>query len=215
MFYVTDSDGMRAVWVRRPNDKLQGAAALRADALWRARPRMLRKIDLLSDRDYEALGCLVSELVGAEKFLLTPPGNEGGIDFLCRMTMPSRTHIFGGTCAPIRIVGQCKKYQSRVGVEKIRDFAKTIDDVRHRAHHLENVVPHWFRGGSGPVIGWMIGHSGFQSGSVTIANNQGIILSDSVDMAEVIAKSRAFYESLLPDARADKVVETIGDYLAS
>lgn len=177
MFHITDRNGLKAVWAPRRSNKTNVASVLRSDALWSARPKILRKIDMISDRHYEALGCLVSELAGADKILLTPPGNEGGIDFICRISVPARTHIFGGTGAPIRIVGQCKKYKSRVGVEKIRDFAKTIDDVRHRAYHLENVVPHWFRGEKGPVIGWMIGHSGFQSGSVTIANNQGIFLN--------------------------------------
>jgi len=210
IFEVTDGVGMKAVWngqVKSVNKKDS-----RAEALWRARPNILKEIDSLNDRDYEALGCLVSELSGADKVILTPPGNEGGIDFICRLNMPSKNHIFGGITSPIRIIGQCKKYKSRVGVDKIREFAKTMDDVRHNSRHLENIVPHWFYGGKGPIIGWMIGHSGFQSGSITISNNQGILLSDSLDLSEVIASSRIFHENLKPDKRAKELSESLRVY---
>ncbi|WP_353163320.1 restriction endonuclease [Salinisphaera shabanensis] len=213
LFRITDNSGMKAIWRRSLGIGTLSTATLRIETRWRARPHLLAAIDVLSDRQYEALGCVTSKLVGADYIHLTPPGNEGGIDFLCRIPAPARTHIFGGAHSPIRVVGQCKKYKSKVGVEKIRDFAKTLDDVRHRAQHLEQIVPHWFRSTPGPVIGWVIGHSGFQSGAVTISNNHGIVLSNSIDLGEVIATSKSFYEDFPPRGRASMLGKEIANFL--
>lgn len=46
------------------------------------RASILRMIDGLNDRQYEALACVASKAIGASRTHLTPPGNEGGIDFL-------------------------------------------------------------------------------------------------------------------------------------
>ncbi|AIV48798.1 hypothetical protein TR70_1129 [Burkholderia pseudomallei] len=156
----------------------------------RRRPALLREIDALNDREYEALGCVASLIAGADKALLTPPGNEGGVDFFARIKHPAFTHIFGGANTPIRIIGQCKKYSSPVTDDRIRDFTTTVRDVCHASLSMERLVPRWFRESGGPIVGWVISHSGFQSGAITRGRNQGFILSTSLDLAELFSQSR-------------------------
>lgn len=156
----------------------------------RRRPLILREIDFLNDREYEALGCVASLIAGADKAMLTPPGNEGGIDFFARVKHPAFTHIFGGANTPMRIIGQCKKYSSPVSDDRVRDFTTTVRDVCHASLSTERLVPRWFRESSGPIVGWVISHSGFQSGAISRARNQGFILSNSLDLAEIFSQSR-------------------------
>lgn len=157
-----------------------------------SRSSILRCIDTLDSRAYEALACVASVCAGAVKTHLTPPGNEGGIDFFALIRSPGRCHVFSENRSPIRVVGQCKKYTSAVGVDKIRQFAHSINSVYQQSQLIEKHVPSWFRDASGPVVGWVIGHSGFQSGANTVARNHGIILSDTVDLAEICAQSHHF-----------------------
>lgn len=156
------------------------------------RSAVLRSIDSLGDRGYEALACVVSGCAGAEKVHLTPPGNEGGIDFFAIINSPGRCHVFSHSRSPIRVIGQCKKYSSPVSVDKVREFVHTISSVCQQSALVEKHVPPWFRGASGPVVGWIVGHSGFQAGAITLAKNYGILLSDSLDMAEICVQSRRF-----------------------
>lgn len=156
----------------------------------RDRPAFLRNIDRLDDREYEALGCAASIVAGADKFLLTPKGNEGGIDFFARIKQPAFTHIFGGGSTPIRVIGQCKKYSSPVSDDRIRDFSTTVRDVCHVAVSTERLVPRWFRESGGPIVGWVISHSGFQAGAAHRGKNQGYILSTSLDIAELLSHGR-------------------------
>jgi hypothetical protein len=157
-----------------------------------SRSRFLRSIDGLTAREYEALACVASSCAGADKVHLTPPGNEGGVDFFALIRNPARCHVFEQSRSPLRVIGQCKMYSSPVSVDKVRQFIQTISSVCNQSALTEQHVPAWFRGASGPVVGWIIGHSGFQSGAVTLARNHGIVLSDSLDIAEICAQSRQF-----------------------
>lgn len=157
-----------------------------------ARPAVLRAFDALGSREYEALACVAAECAGADRTHLTPPGNEGGIDFFALIKNPGRCHVFSEARSPIRVIGQCKKYASSVQVEKVRQFVQSIHSVCHQSLLVEKHVPAWFRSSTGPVVGWMIGHSGFQSGAETLARNHGIVISDTLDVAEVCVQSRLF-----------------------
>lgn len=177
------------------------------------RPYVMQNIDVLSDRDYEALGCMVCELIGATYVKLTPPGNEGGIDFFALVNLPSKSHIFRGDCRPIRIVGQSKMYRSRVGVDKVKELCETLNNVRNLNPAVFRHIPSWFLSSSGPIVGWLVTHSGLQSGAVTHAKNNGIIVSDSKDIAEIVALSRKLDVSLEPIGRAALIRNGIERYL--
>ena len=69
------------------NKQLIGQLAL-------SRPNILRQLDSLTDRQYEAMACVACNVMGARYQILTPQGNEGGIDFIATLPMNSSCHIF-------------------------------------------------------------------------------------------------------------------------
>lgn len=156
------------------------------------RPEFLQEIDKINSREYEALACLVLELLGAKKVMLTPSGNEAGIDFIGLIEFGEDAHFLFGTNGPIRIIGQSKMYQTEIQVNAIKEFNATLNDVYSLTDKVKTVIPHWFRQAKGPIIGWIISHEGFQSGAIDRAKNYGIICSDSRDISELISCSRKF-----------------------
>lgn len=174
----------------------------RTGVLLRARPAVLREIDELNDREYEALACFVTRLIGAQRDHLTPKGNEGGIDFLAIMHFFSQCHVFSGFGKEVRIVGQTKKYATKVEVGTLDQFIKTVENVRHRSERVDGAIPAWFHVSSGAIVGWMVAHSGFQTGARNEAKKHGIVLSDSRDLAEMVALSRRFHPAVAAPQRA-------------
>ena len=179
------------------------------------RPLFLRAIDALDNREYEALACVIAQYAGADRVYLTPPGNEGGVDFFALIRSPGRTHIFSANSAPIRIIGQCKKYKQSINVDRLRQFRQTISDVCHQSELIEQHVPSWFRSASGPVVGWMIGHSGFQTGALTVAKNHGMVTSDSLDLAELASQCRRFKLCETASEKTNSLASDVKDVLAS
>ena len=47
---------------------------------FKIRPDLYDFMDRLDEREYEKMACIICEFLGADKILLTDPGNEGGID---------------------------------------------------------------------------------------------------------------------------------------
>jgi len=162
-------------------------------------------IDSLTDREFEALACVALRLAGASETRLTPPSNEGGVDFFALITSPAHSHLFSGSTHPLRIIGQSKKYSGPVQVGAFKEFLKTIDEVKYGGEpKTERIVPPWFHSVRGPIIGLMIGHTGFQSGAESRARRHGVILADSLDMAEMVAVSRRIPEYM---TGAERVAE--------
>ena len=178
------------------------------------RPSLLRRIDALTHREYEAIAAYIAELGGADTAVVTPPGNEGGVDMFARLTQPLSCHIFSGPATPVRLVGQSKKYETKVPVEKVREFITTLNDIRHDTTRMSRIIPAWFKASRGPIIGWMISHSGFQSGAVTVANSHGILLSTSLDIAEVCCQSARLMHCADANARIAEMQTRVAHYLS-
>lgn len=81
-FEVLDETAQTLCWCGVGVPKSASAQELRALLRLRHRPAMLRMMDGLNDRQYEALGCVISKFAGASHVSLTPRGSEGGVDFL-------------------------------------------------------------------------------------------------------------------------------------
>lgn len=158
-----------------------------------SRPHILSAIDTLTSREYEALSVLLCKISEANNYLLTPPGNEAGIDFIATIKFNEDAHYLFGVNGPIRIIGQCKKYASPVQLDKVKEFNATLNDVYHLTHKVKGIIPSWFSQSKGIIVGWIIGHNGFQQGAKDRAKDFGIVLSDSRDIAEIISKSEKYY----------------------
>jgi hypothetical protein len=203
-FEVIDESALTLSWLGAgvlptSHPRLQKRDLLRL----RHRPAFLKMIDGLSDREYEALGCIVSQLGGATETSLTPGGGDGGVDFFAHVQNPSHCHLFGGGVHPLRIIGQCKKYNSAIPVEKVDAFITAMQKIKFRTPRKdESQIPTWFHSAKGPIIGLIISHSGFQSGAEDTAKNHGILTADTMDLAEIAARSRRIPESLGAEDRA-------------
>jgi hypothetical protein len=202
MFEVRDRKGRKLVW-SPSNIGLASSNKERCHQVrLGTRPSITRLIDNLSDREYEALGCVICQLIGATNVLLTPAGNERGIDFLATINMPSRCHVFGGSNRLFRVVGQAKKYESKVEFKEVQRLNETLNEIKYQTPAMQGLIPPWFHTAAGPIIGWLIAHKGVQSGGVSYARNHGILISDSIDLAEIATLSRQLDESYPADKRA-------------
>ncbi|HBP6267579.1 TPA: restriction endonuclease [Pseudomonas aeruginosa] len=174
--------------------------------LTNCRAEILKAIDSLSDREFEGLACVACDTIGSNNRLLTPSGNEGGIDFFATLSINTRTHVFSAAGSEVRIVGQCKKYESLVSVDRLEQFITTLTNVRHRSPRVKPHIPHWFEQSRGPIIGWVISYSGFQTGAADEAKQHGIVLSDGLDIAELISLSENFLPQGTSSERASRLV---------
>jgi hypothetical protein len=195
LFEVVSTGTRRVVWTPFSLIQSNERKVQRFGQRIRARSHILRTIDLFSSREYEALGCAISQLIGAKEIHLTPSGNEAGVDFFALLRLRGRSHIFGTTGAEFRIVGQSKLYDRPAAVDKMKEFTATLDSIRHANPTVMKHTPNWFVRSSVPIVGWFIAHNGVQSGAATKAREQGIIVSDSLDLAEVAAGSRDIPEA--------------------
>lgn len=168
------------------------------------RPLLLRSINSYDSRLYEAFSCLSCYANGASKVFLTPPGNEDGIDFFA--LFHSRSRVGNLTrFESLRVVGQAKKYISPVSIDKVREFRSVMDDIRHRALHVTEHVPSAFYSHEGPIVGWITGHSGFQSGALERARESGILLYDSRSLVEMVILSNLVAPNEAPTQISDFV----------
>ena len=211
VFKVEDYYSRRISWVPSNIGRIKSQREKYRALKLRARPFFIKMIETLSARKYEALGCVISQLAGATHVQLTPEGNEGGIDFFALINSPAGCHVFGGECRPLRVIGQSKKYSEKAKVDKIKEMIETIEEVRKQSTSIEPLVPPWFRSSSGPVVGWFIAHNGVQSGGITKARNHGIIVSDSIDLAEVASLSKKIDCNLSGSERVVKLDSMVAE----
>ena len=183
--------------------------------LLRDRVDFLNNIDSINDREYEALCCVVLKNLGANNVLLTPPGNEGGIDFIGTIKFSKYAHFLFGVNGPIRIIGQSKFYGKKVSVKEIKEFDSTISDIHRLYPKVSSVLPDWFKKEKGPILGWFIAHNSFQSGANDRSKNFGFINSDTRDIIEVITKSKKFYPTNGTSERVTKLNEEINWFLTN
>lgn len=181
----------------------------------RDRVDFLNEIDLINDREYEALCCVVLKNLGANNILLTPYGNECGIDFVGTIKFSKSAHFLFGVNGPIRIIGQSKFYWQKVSVKEIKEFDSTISDIQRLSPKVSSILPDWFKKEKGPIIGWFIAHSSFQSGANDRSKNFGFINSDSRVLVEILSKSKKFYPTRDTAYRVNKLKEEINAFLTN
>jgi hypothetical protein len=199
-FTIIDTDRYEFAWfpsLRTGDDSLLKQKKIRLAS----RGKVLDYLDTVSDRKYEAIGCVICTLAGATKWHLTDLGNEFGIDFLALLPAYGSGHLFPHAHKQIRLVGQSKKWGTPIKRDQVDLLAGTLDDIRRRNKDIfAKVLPHWFASAKGLLVGCMIAHSGAQSGGYERAHEHGIIMADSRDIAEIVALSRAWDTGRVTDA---------------
>jgi hypothetical protein len=214
-FEVVDATRFEFAWfpmIRNDDDSQLRQTKLRLAC----RGEILNYIDdKVDDRAYEAIGCVICQLSGASRWHLTPPGNEFGIDFLAILPSFARGHLFPHANKQIRLVGQSKKWSSPIGRDEVDLLANRLDDIRRRNQRILETLPHWFVSAKGPLVGFMIAHSGSKSGGHDIANDHGMILADSRDIAEIVALSRKWNTALGPQGAIQSLRDSTDEVLQS
>lgn len=157
---------------------------------YKIRPELYKYFDVLNDREYEVIACVICELLGADKVSLTASGNEGGVDFFARIPFSKKSHFLFGIKGPLRIVGQCKKYVNKDNVGHMKEFVTTMNNVYNKSYRVGEILPEWFKLEKGDIIGWHIANSGHQAGALDVAKNYGILVSDTKQLVEIICTSK-------------------------
>lgn len=189
-FQFLEKPSLRVSWlIYDPMDRRRRLKLLK-------RSFALEWIESLSDdRHYEFLGGLLMRRLGASDVYVTPKGNEFGIDFVACVPAFSRSDLFISGSRGVRIVGQCKFYQSAMAREKVQSFSDCMNSIRSNKHELLSILPAWFRNHPAPLVGCFLAHSGYQDGARVAAEQNGYILFDS----------RAASEILVTAAKLDKI----------
>jgi len=213
-FRVLSNSGHRFSWIAKDLGSHTLSVGKTKKALMQARPSILRRIDTLTNRQYEAAGCVVSRLIGARHISMTRPGNEGGVDFFASLNVYGQSHVFSGSQSALRVIGQCKKHTRPLETGELRSFLTTISDVKSNLTTVRDHIPDWFRSAKGPIVGWMVAHSGFDGGAMDRAKNEGILLSDSLDLADMLSVSRSLAPGLSPHERAVEFQRLVEEILA-
>lgn len=176
-------------------EELRGRARLNAIRV-QDRPAILRMIYDLTDREYEAMSCVLLEAIGATRVNLTRKGTEGGIDAFGLIEHARASHLLGSIHHPLRVVVQSKMWNEPIGPDPMKVFLQTLHELKEGGQPKTNaVVPGWFKEARGAMIGLIVSHKGFQSGADSRSRSQGILIADSIDVAEVIALRRSLYGS--------------------
>lgn len=153
-----------------------------------ARPWILSSIDSLTDTEYEYVASCAFQLEGAYTKVSDRSG-DNNVDFYATFRAPFQPQILQNVAGDVKIIGQSKKYGAPVSVGKVREFAYTLNEIRHLSSNIRDQIPVWFRSAKGPIVGIILSHTGFQSGAVSKAKQEGVILCDSFFIAETLAVS--------------------------
>lgn len=202
------ADATTKTWDCYPIPAGMGGPEREKALLARNRPSFLRMIDQLNDRQFEALSCVLLEVLGSARVNLTKAGGEGGVDAFGLLRTSNHSHIFGSSHHPIRVIAQSKMHNRPMGADKMKEFVETINEVKYGGEHkTEAVIPDWFRSSRGPIIGMAISDTGFQAGAEARARSRGILIVDSVDIAEVLSTTKSKFSS--PDACLARIEELL------
>lgn len=202
-FDILDSQLRRFCWLPYSPSGLD-AESVRKKRVVRSRRVFVSKIDALNWRQFEALSCITCEAIGSSRVHLTPSGSEGGIDFLAIVRIRKDCHVFCGNGSGLRVVGQCKKWGQKPDPDDVDYLHQTVSNVRHDDERVRDVVPPWFKSAGGPIVGWMISQTGLSEPSEELARKRGILVSESIDIAEILCASRRYRR--FPTHQIDEVI---------
>jgi hypothetical protein len=215
-FEIIDANRFELAWFPRPkrNDDIRVVDKKQRLA---CRGEILDFIDSkknVNARAYEAIGCVIARLAGATQWHLTPSSNDFGIDFLALLPAFSSGHLFPHVNKHVRIVGQSKKWSDPIERDQVDLLANRMEDIRRRNSRVVEALPLWFITAQSPLVGCMLAHSGARSGAHDIANDHGIIMADSRDVAEMIVLNRKWKTELGAKASLDLLKNLTNEVLA-
>lgn len=151
------------------------------------RSRCLRWLDGLDSHEFEKACALALTANGASDACASRKSGDFNIDFYGLLPAHSRASLILNGAKGCRIVGQAKKYASRVTREKILTLIECISALSKRQPEAKDAAPIWFYEHKIPIVAVVVGFSGFQSGARNYAADHGVILLDGNDLAYLLA----------------------------
>jgi hypothetical protein len=158
----------------------------------RRRPMILSELFSFTDQQYEDLVMYLADIAGIEKAVVTRRSNDYGIDAIIIAGNFSNIPVFLDRQIGHKLIIQMKKYKNKVARDRVQVMCNTLDLIRNRSVDVMDLVPSWFWSANGTIAGWIIAGSGFQMGASDHARNNGIVVSNMLDLAHIICMSRGF-----------------------
>lgn len=156
------------------------------------RPSIVRQIRRMDPNQFERIFHILSYYCKVHHFHITEHSDEFGIDSLAVVDSFSSFGLYSPKTVVNKLVVQSKKYQSSVSRDKIQILNDTLNLIRTRSTKIMRHVPSWFWTADGTIAGWVIADNGFQAGTVDYARDNGVMLSDIYDLANIICGGSNF-----------------------
>ena len=144
-------------------------------------------IDSLHWRSFEALSCVLLDLLGSRQTHITEPGNEFGVDFLGIVPAYGAYHLFPNKKKEVRVIGQSKMWNNGTPRDRVDLLDKTISNVKSRNVDYLDKFPSWLFRSMSSIQGMVISQNGYQSGAINSGKDNGILLVDGYDITDVVA----------------------------
>lgn len=156
------------------------------------RPGIVRQIRAMSPDQFENIFKIFDKYCNVQKYAITQRSDEFGVDSVAVVENFSSFGLFLPNTISHKLVVQSKKYQSAITRDKIQVLNDTLNLIRTRSANVIRHIPTWFWAADGTISGWLIADKGFQSGTVEYAKDNGILLTDIYDLANIICFGRHF-----------------------
>lgn len=144
------------------------------------------KVSSMELTEFQELCLRILELNGLQSIEVIGGTTEGGIIFcgLLRMDKFSSGALLKGL--QIRVIGQIKHHikSTKVGVTEIRSLSRICSSIRNGVGYSGGPLPSWFTALKYPTLPMFITNTTFTSSAHTIAEQDGILIRNSKQIAE-------------------------------
>lgn len=152
------------------------------------RDKIIETLHKVDWRTFEFLSAHLLALYGCSEIYVTQRSKEGGIDFYGTLELTSQqflplfSRVMNGP--RIKIIGQAKNWENKIGEEEINKFVKEYRDFISGKHRLIKKLPKSFLREDAPYHPIFITTSSFTKDAIKSANRDRIIIKDGEQITE-------------------------------
>lgn len=197
-FYESSKVEAPFEWVdisKRALVRLQGLEDLQASTNpVEERAEVLAALQKLTGRQFEYLcaALLVEYGVDERLVLVTPGGDEGGVDFVALLDPPARGPLNRVHRTPFRIVGQAKRYKGEVDHDKVQAFCSRVDSCRKGYGKALEKLPEWFTTRKEPILGLLMTTGTTGPSAQRVAREHVVLLFEGQQVADDLRRSSIY-----------------------